>query len=386
HCAAPRRLGRGTGPGAAALDCGGQPACPVLGQRLRRRTPLAAVRRPGDAVRRRLLRAAAAARARHRPARGARGGGHAAARRHAARAARCRAERSGRYAAVRADRPAARNPVRAGRPGAVPHHPARAVGHVRGTRAVPRRHRAAGGEVNLFLGLVTQLLHIALMLAAAPLLTGIVRWLKARLLGRVGPSPLQPWRDLARLARKQPVLAENATPLFEAAPIVQFAIIGVAALLVPSFALGMASAPVADLLVIAGLLTFARCTLALAGMDVGTGFGGIGASREMMFAVFAEPALLMVIFTLALLAGTTNLDAVAFIAVALTETGRIPVDNPGTHLELTMVHEAMVLEYSGRDLALIDGAAMLKLLLWFTLIATVFVPFGAAPAGAGPLA
>ncbi len=126
----------------------------------------------------------------------------------------------------------------------------------------------------------------------------------------------------------------------------------------------------------------------------------------MTFAVFAEPALLMVIFTLALLAGTTNLDtiaellregsfglrvslglaAVAFVAVALTETGRIPVDNPATHLELTMVHEAMVLEYSGRDLALIDGAAMLKLLLWFTLIGTVFVPFGAAPSGAGPLA
>jgi len=260
--------------------------------------------------------------------------------------------------------------------------------------------------VSLFLALVTQVLHIALMLAAAPLLTGLVRWLKARLLGRVGASPLQPWRDLARLARKQPVLAENATMLFEIAPVVQFAAIGVAALLVPSFALGMASAPVADLLVIAGLLTLARCTLALAAMDIGTGFGGIGASREMMFGVFAEPALLMVIFTLTLLAGTTDLDtiaellregsfglrvslglaAVAFVAVALTETGRIPIDNSATHLELTMVHEAMVLEYSGRDLALIDGAAMLKLLLWFTLIGTVFVPFGAAPAGAGPLA
>jgi formate hydrogenlyase subunit 4 len=260
--------------------------------------------------------------------------------------------------------------------------------------------------VSLLLGLVTQVLHIALMLAAAPVLTGIVRWIEARLLGRVGASPLQPWRDLARLARKQPVLAENATLLFEAAPVVQFAAIGVAALLVPSFALGMASAPAADLLLIAGLLALARCTLALAGMDIGTGFGGIGASREMTFGVFAKPALLMVIFTLALLAGTTNLDtvaellregnsgplvslglaAVALVAVALAETGRIPIDDPATRLELTMVHQATVLEYSGRDLALIDGAAMLKLLLWFTLIGTVFVPFGVAPAGAGPLA
>ena len=141
-------------------------------------------------------------------------------------------------------------------------------------------------------------------------------------------------------------------------------------------------------------------------MDIGTGFGGIGASREMTFAVFAEPALLMVIFTLALLAGTTNLDAiaellregnfgplvslglaaVALVAVALAETGRIPIDDPAARPELTMVHQAMVLEYSGRDLALIDGAAMLKLLLWFTLIGTIFVPFGVAPAGAGPLA
>ncbi len=140
---------------------------------------------------------------------------------------------------------------------------------------------------------------------------GCIRRLKARLLGRVGPPLLQPWRDLLRLLRKQPVMAENASWLFAAAPAGCLAAIAAAAALVPSFALGMASAPLADLLVIAGLLALARCILALAAMDVGTAFGGIGASREMTFAVFAEPALLLVIFTLALLAGTTNLDVIA---------------------------------------------------------------------------
>lgn len=259
--------------------------------------------------------------------------------------------------------------------------------------------------MTLLSGIVTQILHTALMLAAAPLLVGFVRRIKARLLGRAGPAVLQPWRDLIRLARKQPVLAENASDLFRAAPVASFAAIAAAALLVPSFALGMLLGPLSDLILIAGLLTLARCALALAGMDIGTAFGGIGSSREMTFATFAEPALLLVIFTLALLAGTTNLDAiatllregtlglrvslglalVAAIMVALAENARIPVDNPATHLEVTMVHEAMALEYSGRDLALIEGGAALKLLLWLTLIGTVFLPFGAAPPGANPL-
>jgi formate hydrogenlyase subunit 4 len=168
----------------------------------------------------------------------------------------------------------------------------------------------------------------------------------------------------------------------------------------------MATAPVADLLVIAGLLTMARVALALAAMDVGTAFGGIGASREMSFAAFAEPALALVFLTLMLLAGSTNLDLIAgllrdgslglrvslglalvsTLAVAVAENGRIPVDNPASHLELGMVHEAMVLEYGGPDLALIEATAALRLLLWFTLIATIFIPFGIAPAGAGPVA
>jgi formate hydrogenlyase subunit 4 len=257
----------------------------------------------------------------------------------------------------------------------------------------------------VILSVLAQLLHIALMLAAAPLLVGGIRRLKARLLGRAGPPLLQPWRDLLRLARKQPVLANNASWLFRAAPAVAFAAILTTAALVPSFTLGMACAPISDLLVIAGLLTLSRCVLALAGLDAGTAFGGIGASREMTFSVFAEPALILVIFTLALLVGTTNLDAisvvvregtlglrvslglvlVSIVAIAVAENGRIPIDNPATHLELTMVHEAMVLEYSGRHLALIEWGVALKLLVWLTLISAIFVPMGAANAGDNPL-
>jgi formate hydrogenlyase subunit 4 len=259
--------------------------------------------------------------------------------------------------------------------------------------------------MNAPLAIATLLVHAALMLCAAPFLVGCVRWEKARLLGRVGPSPLQPWRDLVRLGRKQPVIAMNASWLFRAAPAVGFAATLAAAALVPGFALGMASGPLSDLLVIAGLLAIARCTLALAALDVGTAFGGIGASRAMTFAVFAEPAMLLVIFTLALLAGTTNLDAiaevlraggvglrvslglslVALVAIGIAETGRMPLDNPATQLELTMVHEAMVLEYSGFHLALVEWSAALRLLVWMTLIATIFVPFGMAASDSGAL-
>ncbi|HTW27930.1 MAG TPA: NADH-quinone oxidoreductase subunit H [Acetobacteraceae bacterium] len=260
--------------------------------------------------------------------------------------------------------------------------------------------------MTLLIAAVTQLIHAALMIAAAPVVVGLIRRIKARLAGRVGPPVLQPWRDLIRLARKEPVVAENASFVFTGAPAVALAATFAAAMLVPSFALGMVTAPVSDLIVLAGLLTLARCALALAGLDVGTSFGGIGSSREMSFAVFAEPALLLVILTLLLIAGSTNLDVIAGLLrsasfglrvslglvlivtaiVALAECGRIPVDNPATHLELTMVHEAMVLEYSGRHLAMIEGAAALRLLLWLTLIGTLFAPFGLASAGSGPAA
>lgn len=248
-------------------------------------------------------------------------------------------------------------------------------------------------------GVLVLLLHVALMLAAAPIVLGLVRRLKARMTGRVGPPILQPLLDLSRLMRKQPVVAEGTSWVFRGAPLASLAATLVAASLVPSFALGMATAPFADLLTIAGLLGVCRIALALAAMDTGTTFGGIGASRIMTFSVFAEPAFFMVVFTLALLAGTTNLDsisglinsgtfglrismALALVAagvVALVECGRTPVDNPGTHLELTMAHEAMVLEYSGRHLAMVELATALRLLIWLSLIGVIFAPFGIAP-------
>jgi formate hydrogenlyase subunit 4 len=175
---------------------------------------------------------------------------------------------------------------------------------------------------------------------------------------------------------------------------------------VPTFATGLAFSWSADLIVITALIGAGRFFVALAGMDVGTSFGGIGASREVMIASIAEPTMLMIVFALALLAGSTQLSTVAeymlssnvglrvtlalslfaLVMVAIAENARIPVDNPATHLELTMVHEAMVLEYSGRHLALIELAAMLKLLLYLSLIACVFTPWGIAPAGAGAAA
>jgi formate hydrogenlyase subunit 4 len=258
----------------------------------------------------------------------------------------------------------------------------------------------------VILDLLVQGAQMALVLAAAPLLTGIVRLVKARLVGRRGPSPLQPYRDLSRLVRKEAVLAENASWLFRAAPYLVFALIWVAASLVPTFAAGLIFSWTADVIAIVALLAGARFLLALAAMDVGASFGGIGASREMMIASLAEPAMLMIVFSVSLLAGSTQLSTiaafmqgpdvglrvtlglalVALVIVALAENARIPVDNPATHLELTMVHEAMVLEYTGRHLAMIEAAASLKLLLYVSLIAAIFVPFGMAAGAAGPAA
>ena len=251
---------------------------------------------------------------------------------------------------------------------------------------------------------LVQAAEMALVLLLAPLLIGFTRKVKARLLRRVGPPIIQPYRDLARLMRKEVVLAENASWLFRATPYLIFAATWVAASLVPTFATGLMFSWTADLLAIIALLASARFFLALAGMDVGTAFGGIGASREMMISSLAEPAMLLIIFTLALIAGSTQLSTiaavmassavglrvslglalVALIMVAIAENARIPVDNPATHLELTMVHEAMVLEYSGRHLAMIEFAAALKLLLYISLIACVFMPWGLSFVGAGP--
>jgi formate hydrogenlyase subunit 4 len=250
-------------------------------------------------------------------------------------------------------------------------------------------------------GLSIQLTQMSLVLVLAPLLTGLVRTTKARLLRRRGPPLLQPYRDLIRLGRKEAVVAESASWLFRVVPYLVFATTWVAAALIPTFATGLLFSWSADLIAIIALLGSARFFLALAGMDVGTSFGGIGSSREVMIATLAEPAMIMIVFTLALVAGSTQLSTVAavflsgvglrvslgmalvaLIIVAIAENGRIPVDNPATHLELTMVHEAMVLEYSGRHLALIELASALKLLLYTSLIACVFAPWGLAPAGA----
>ncbi|HXZ16142.1 MAG TPA: NADH-quinone oxidoreductase subunit H [Roseiarcus sp.] len=254
----------------------------------------------------------------------------------------------------------------------------------------------------LIVDLVFQLLQMTLVIMIAPLLTGVVRRTKARLTRRRGPPLRQPYRDLVRLARKEAIVADSASWLFRVTPYLVFAATWVAAALIPTFATGLLFSWSADLIAIVALLGAARFFLALAGLDVGTSFGGLGSSREALFGALAEPAMIVIVFTLALVAGSSQLSTVAaymvssavglrvslgmalvaLIIVALAENGRIPVDNPATHLELTMVHEAMILEYSGRHLAVIELAAMLKLVLYVSLIMCVFVPWGAAIADA----
>lgn len=256
--------------------------------------------------------------------------------------------------------------------------------------------------MTLATSILLQIVQMLLVLALAPGLTGFVRWVKARLLARRGPSILQPYRDILRLLKKEAVLAHNASWLFRTTPYIMFTAIWLAAGLIPTFSTQLALAPTADLIALIALLGSARFFLALAGMDVGTSFGGIGSSREMMIAALAEPAMLMVVFSVAILVRSTSLAEIAdfmmsgavglrislalalisLVMVAIAENARIPVDNPATHLELTMVHEAMVLEYSGRHLALIEGASMLKLLLYAALIGCVFAPWGMAGPGA----
>jgi formate hydrogenlyase subunit 4 len=248
-----------------------------------------------------------------------------------------------------------------------------------------------------------QLAQMLIVLALAPLLTGYLRKVKAHLVRRRGPPLLQPYRDLLRLIRKEVVIAHTASWIFRVAPYVIFATTWVAASLVPTFAMGLLFSYAADMIAIVALLGSARFMLALAGLDVGTSFGGIGSSREMMIASLAEPAMLMVVFTVSLLASSTQLSSIAafmqgpdvglrvslalalvgLVMVAIAENARIPVDNPATHLELTMVHEAMILEYSGRHLAVIEAASYLKLLLYVSVIGCVFAPWGIAASGEG---
>lgn len=260
--------------------------------------------------------------------------------------------------------------------------------------------------MSVVFAIVAQLVHVVLMFAAALLLADVIEWLKARFLGYRGRPIGQLWRDLRRLARKQPVIAENASPLFLAAPYVAFAAVATAASLTPSFASGMVFAPLADLLVIAGLLALARGVMALAAVDIGTAIGGVGASRTIVYAAFAQPALFVVFLTFGLVAGTTNIDAisealrdsavgiraslgmalVSLVVVAIAQMGRPPLANAGTRWEPAMLSEAMMLEYSGRDLALLEATEALRLALWLSLIAVLFMPYGVVPAAAGPLA
>lgn len=243
-----------------------------------------------------------------------------------------------------------------------------------------------------------QAAQFLLVIVIAPFVLGITRKVKARALRRIGPPLLQPYRDIWKLLHKEAVLAHNASWLYRTAPYLIFATTWVAAALVPTWSTGLALSWSADLIAIVALMATARFALALAGMDVGTSFGGIGSSREMLIASLAEPAMLLVVFTVALVAGTTQLSAIAthmieqpvglrvslglavfaFIFLAVAENARIPIDNPATHLELTMVHEAMVLEYSGRHLAMIEAAAALKLVLYASLLICLFLPFGMA--------
>jgi formate hydrogenlyase subunit 4 len=239
----------------------------------------------------------------------------------------------------------------------------------------------------------------ALFAAAAPLLAGWVKRVKCHLQNRAAPAVWQPYRDLAKLLlRKDVVLADSSSRLFQAVPYIVFGATLLAAGVVPLIAVKLPTSAIADVIVLVAFFALARFFTALAGLDIGTAFGGMGASREMMVAALAEPAMLMAVFTISMTANTTNLSVatefmlqaglvlrpsflfalLALAMVAVAETSRIPVDNPATHLELTMLHEAMILEYGGRHLALIEWASQIKLMIYSVLIVDFFFPWGIA--------
>jgi len=245
--------------------------------------------------------------------------------------------------------------------------------------------------------LLSTTLQLILILSIAPLISGIIKTLKARFQTRRGPGILQPYHDLYKLLRKGMVIPESASWIFSAAPIIVFSTAVLVGLMIPMVS---AEAPLSlfgGVLAVVYLLGLGRFFLALGGLDTGTSFGGLGSSREMTISALAEPAMMLAIFTVALSANSTNLSEVArsaigqswrFLApsqilafaalfiVLIAETGRVPVDNPATHLELTMIHEAMILEYSGPYLALIEWGASIKQLILMTLLINTFYPFG----------
>ncbi|HKN08670.1 MAG TPA: NADH-quinone oxidoreductase subunit H [Pseudomonadota bacterium] len=251
-------------------------------------------------------------------------------------------------------------------------------------------------------GFLSQLLQLAIALLLAPLLLGWVNQCRAWLQNKSAPSLLLPYRTIRKLFHKDAVVAENASAMFRITPYVVFAAMALAAAIVPSLATNLPFARAADAIALVGLFALARVFIALAAMDLGTAFGSMGARREMFVGFLAEPALLMVLFTASLISGSTLLPTivetftqrdlaiypslafagVAFTMVSLAENARIPVDNPATHLELTMIHEAMILEYSARHLALMEWAAALKLFNYSCIGLALFVPFGIAQGNA----
>ncbi|MFC0575884.1 respiratory chain complex I subunit 1 family protein [Paraburkholderia solisilvae] len=250
-------------------------------------------------------------------------------------------------------------------------------------------------------GLLSQVLEVVLALSAAPLLTGWINMCRAWLQSRRAPSIWQPYRTLHKLFNKESVVAVHASPIFRGAPYVVWACMTLAAAIVPTLSTDLPLSPAADAIALVGLFALARAALSLAAVDVGTAFGTLGARREMLVGFLAEPALLMVLFSASLITHSTLLTrivstlsheqlaiypslafaGIAFTMVSLAENARLPVDNPATHLELTMIHEALILEYSGRHLALMEWAASLKLFTYSCIGLALFVPWGIAEAG-----
>jgi formate hydrogenlyase subunit 4 len=247
-------------------------------------------------------------------------------------------------------------------------------------------------------GIFSQLLEIVIAVLGAPLLTGWVNQCRAWLQNKSAPPLLLPYRTLHKLFNKESVVATHATPLFRATPYIVFGCMALASAIVPTLSTDLPLAPAADAIALVGLFALARVFISLGAFDIGTAFGTLGARREMLVGFLAEPALLMVLFTSSLMSGSTSLATivetftrqeltlhpglafagVAFTLVSLAENARVPVDNPTTHLELTMIHEAMILEYSGRHLALIEWAASLKLFAYSCIGLALFFPWGVA--------
>ncbi len=244
-----------------------------------------------------------------------------------------------------------------------------------------------------------EMAQIAVVLFLAPAFVGWVKMVKCWFQGRTSPNLFQPYRDIRKLLSKDVTLAENASWIFRFTPYLVFGVSVMAGAIIPIISMDLPLSATADVIALVALFAIARFFTALAGMDIGTAFGGMGASREMTIASLAEPAMLMAVFAVSLVGKSTSLSQMvfiisqghsllrpslvfallAFILIALAETGRVPVDNPATHLELTMIHEAMILEYSGRHLALIEWAGMMKLFLFTTLGIASFFPWGIAP-------